>query len=114
MDNSNLQMLLVLQKPSFTNVTVNEGGNLELTCITRNISDITTFTGTSQVLDPNGMPVATVFGVFRVPNVTRRYAGTYTCIVTSTLDNSTVNETSVVIAQCKLFVHYVVFASLRL
>ena len=79
MDNSNLHMFLVLQKLSFTNVTVNEGGLLKVTCITRNIPDITTF----QVLDPNGMPVATVLGVFHVPNVTRSYAGTYTCIVTS-------------------------------
>ena len=42
-----------------------------------------------------------IFGVFRVPNVTRNYAGVYTCVITSTLDNSTVNETSVVIVECK-------------
>ena len=91
---------IVLQQPSFPNatVTVTEGEALKLTCITRNIQDITT----SMILDPNGVPVAAVFGVFTVPNVTRSYAGTYTCIVTSTLDNSTVNETSEVIVECKL------------
>jgi hypothetical protein len=71
---------------------------LEITCITRNVPDITIF----QVLDPNGMPVPTVLGHFGVPNVTRYYAGVYTCVVTSTVDNSTVNDTSVVIVKCKL------------
>ena len=72
---------------------------MELTCITRNDADITTI----QILDPNGMPLdlVTSFGVFRVPNITRNYAGVYTCVVTSTLDNSTVNDTSVVIVECK-------------
>ena len=72
---------------------------MELTCITRNIPDITIF----QILDPNGMPLdlATIFGVFRVPNVTWNNAGVYTYVVTSTLDDSTVNDTSVVIVECK-------------
>ena len=43
----------------------------------------------------------TAVGVFSIANVTRSHAGTYTCIVTSTLDNSTVNETSVVTVECK-------------
>ena len=82
-------------------MTVNEGEMLKIICITRNIPDITT----AEVLGPNGMPVSTVLADFSVPNVTRNYAGMYTCVVTSTLDNSTVNETLVVIVECKLRMH---------
>ena len=83
----------------FANVTVSEGELLKLTCITRNIPDITTI----QILDPNGMPLDREIsvGVITVPNITRNYAGVYTCIVTSKLDNSTVNDTSVVIIECE-------------
>ena len=84
----------------FANVTVSEGELLELTCITRNIPDITTL----QILDSNGMPLDPLVisvGVITIPNVTRNYAGVYTCVVTSTIDNSTVNATSVVIVECK-------------
>ena len=86
-----------LTEPLFPDATVSEGDLLTITCITRNIADITTF----HVLDPNGIPLSTVLGVFSVPNVTRNYTGVYTCVVTSTLDNSTVNDTSVVIIECK-------------
>ena len=91
--------LLVLQQPLFSDATVNEGDLLHITCVTRNIPDITTF----EVLSPNGVPVPTVLGVFIVPNVTRAFAGTYICVVTSTIDNSTVNETSEVIVECKKY-----------
>ena len=93
---------LVLQQPLFADATVNEGELLEITCVIRNIPNITTF----EILDPNGMPVSTTLGVFSIPNVTRTYAGTYICIVTSTLDNTTVNATSTVIVQCKLQLSY--------
>ena len=81
------------------NVTVSEGELLELICISRNIADITTV----QILDPNGMllDLDISLGVFSVPNVTRNYTGVYTCVIASTLDNSTVNATSVVIVECK-------------
>ena len=88
---------IVLRQPLFPDVTVNEGELLRITCITRNIPDIITF----QILDPNGVPVSALMGVFTVPNVTRAYAGTYTCVVMSTIDNGTVNEISNVIIQCK-------------
>ena len=65
-----------------------------LSCISRNIPAITTL----QVLDPNGIPLTTVVGVL---NVTREYAGVYTCVITSTFDDSTVKATSVVIVECK-------------
>ena len=69
-----------------------------ITCTTRNIPDITTF----QIYDPNGVPVSAALGVFSVTSVTRAYAGIYTCVITSTIDNTTVNETSNVLVQCKL------------
>ena len=89
---------IALAQPEFLDVTVNEGELLKITCLIKNIPDIATF----EVLDPNGTSIATVLGVYSVPNVTRYYAGIYTCVVNSILDNSTVNETSVVTVQCKL------------
>ena len=89
---------IVLAQPLFLNATVNEGELLEITCLIRNIPDISTF----EVLDPNGRPVNTILGVFTVESVNRTHAGTYTCIVRSTLDNSTVSATSAVVVQCKL------------
>ena len=70
-----------------------------ISCVSRNIPDITSL----QILNPHGVPVRMILGVFSVPNVTRAYAGTYTCVVTSTLDNSAVNETSEVIIECKKY-----------
>ena len=94
------KLFLVLQRPLFPDVTVNEGQLLAISCITRNIPDITTF----QILDPNGIQIPTVLGVYRVPNVTRAFSGSYTCCVMSTIDNSTVSAISRVVVQCK-FVH---------
>ena len=94
--------LIVLVQPLFSDVTVNEGELLTVTCIFRNIPDITT----SEVLDPNGIPVMTTLGVFNVPSVTRAFAGTYTCVVSSTRDNSSVTASSTVIIQCKLSILY--------
>ena len=80
-------------------MTVIEGDLLTLKCIMdNNIPDITTF----EILDQNGMAINAPLGVYSVPNVTREYTGTYSCIVMSTIDNSTVNDTSEVIIQCKL------------
>ena len=92
-------LILVLRQPLFSSAIVNEGELLTIACLTRNIPSIITF----EVFDPNGLPVTTVLGVFRVPNVTRAYAGTYTCIVRSNRDNSTVSVTSTVVIQCELF-----------
>ena len=93
---------IVLRQPLFTNASyaVNEGKFLKITCISRNVPDITTL----QILNPYGVPVHADLGVFSVANVTRSYAGTYTCVVNSTLNNSesTVNTISVVIVNCKL------------
>ena len=64
----------------------------------RNIPEITTF----QILDSNGMPVPTHIGAYSVPNVTRAFAGSYTGVIMSTIDSSTVNATSTVVIQCRL------------
>ena len=89
---------IALAQPQFLDVTVNEGELLKITCLIRNIPDISMF----EVLDPNGRPVDTVLGVFTVPNVNRTLAGTYTCIVRSTLEGSNVTAISTVVVQCKL------------
>ena len=93
-------IIIVLRTPLFPDVTVNEGQTLKVTCVGRNIPDVTTL----QILDPSGMPVPTSLGVYTVPNVTKAYAGTYTCVIMSTIDNSTATATSTVIIQCKLSV----------
>ena len=54
---------------------LSEGQMLKVTCVGRNIPDITTV----QILDPSGVTVPIDLGVFSVPNVTRAYAGMYTC-----------------------------------
>ena len=56
----NSNQVVVLQQPLFANVTVSEGELLELTCITRNIPDITTL----QILDQNRMPLDLVANKF--------------------------------------------------
>ena len=89
---------IVLVQPVFPDVTVSEGDLLTIECTMDNIPDITTF----EILDQNGMAVSAPLGVYSVPSVTREYAGTYSCIVMSTIDSSTVNDTSEVIIQCKL------------
>ena len=95
-----LSVITVLQRqPLFSNATytVIEGELLKITCVPRNIPGITTL----QILNPNRVRVPTSLGVYSVPNVTQSYAGTYTCVVISTLDNFTVNDTSLVIVECK-------------
>ena len=89
---------VVLQEPLFVDVTIREGETLKVTCITRNIQDITT----SQIFDPRGVVVPSAVGVFTVENATRDASGVYTCLVTSTINNSTINATSTVVIQCKL------------
>ena len=89
---------LVLNQPLFDSATVEEGELLKITCVARNIPDITTL----EVLDPNGMPISTILGVFSVLSVTRTYAGLYTCVIRSNRDNSTVSATSTVVILCKL------------
>ena len=73
---------------------------MNITCIANNIPDIITF----EIRDPNGIPVNALFGVFSVPNVTREYAGTYICVIMNTMDNSTVDEISRVVIQCKFII----------
>ena len=93
-----MRSIIVLAQPLFDDATIIEGEFLKITCLIRNIPDISTF----EVLDPNGRPVDTPLGAFNVSSVNRTHAGTYTCIVRSTLDGSNVTATSTVVVQCKL------------
>ena len=89
----------VLREPLFDDVTIREGATLKLTCITRNIQDITT----SQILDPRRVVVPSAVGVVTIENATRDIdaSGVYTCLVRNTLNNSTINATSTVTIECK-------------
>ena len=60
-----------------------------------------------EIRNPNNISVPTSLGVYTRENVTRNFAGTYTCVVRNTLDNSTVSETSTVVIQCKLDQNYI-------
>lgn len=96
--NYSLIIISVLAQPVFPDVIVDEGQLLSIMCTTNNIPAITTF----EIRGPNGVPVNESLGVFTVPNVTREYAGIYSCVVMSTINNSTVTETSRVVVRRKL------------
>ena len=78
-------------------MTIREDATLKLTCITRNIQDITT----SQILDPLGAVIPSAVGVVTIENATRAASGIYTCVVTNTLNNNTINAMSTVVVECK-------------
>lgn len=87
-----------LLPPQFSGATVIvEGGTLSVSCI----NTVPIAVGTVQMVNPNGTVVNT--GIFTVRNITRSYAGTYSCIVSSTLNNSSLTVTAEVIVQCELF-----------
>ena len=86
----------VLREPLFDDVTIREGETLKLTCLTRNIQDITT----SQILDPRRVVLPSAVGVVTIENAMRAASGVYTCLVRNTLNNNTINATSTVIIEC--------------
>ena len=90
-------MLAALMRPSFDDVTVNEGDLLELTCVTNDTRSTTStrIHGPIRRL-PHDSPIISV------PNVTHDFAGTYTCFVIDETDYSFVSETSEVVIQCEL------------
>ena len=91
----------VLIQPTFNDATINEGEMLSITCVTGNIREITNF----RVLDPRGMQVpVSVVGEYTLMNTLRNASGVYTCIVTNTMTNATINATSTVVVQCELVV----------
>ena len=87
----------MLLEPVFNSITVLEGAELILNCGNR----VQTSIGTIQILNPNGM----VIGVskYRVQNIFRTGAGTYSCIVSSALpnNNNSLTVTAEVIIECK-------------
>ena len=88
----------VLAPPTFNDATINEGQMLSITCVTGNIREITSF----RVLDPRGMRVpVSVVGEYTLMNALRNASGVYTCIVTNTMTNATINATSTVVIQCE-------------
>jgi hypothetical protein len=89
----------VLREPLFDDVTVREGALLKITCVPRNIPAITT----TQILDSRGMAVSNVvLGVVTIDSAFRNASGVYTCLVTNTLNNNTINATATVVVECKL------------
>ena len=55
------------------------------------------------LLEPNGEVVPiNLGGVFTVPNAARSYSGTYSCLISSTVNNDTTTATAEVTIQCEL------------
>jgi hypothetical protein len=92
--------ILALIRPSFDDVTVNEGDLLELICVTDD-----THAAFTSIQSPTSVPrrLPNDSPIISVPNVTRDFAGTYTCIVTNHIDLSIINVTSEVVIQCKYY-----------
>ena len=62
-----------------------------VTCINMNPPLVSNLT----VLDSDGEVVpVNLGGVFTVPNAARDYSGTYTCLISSTINNDTVMATA--------------------
>jgi hypothetical protein len=88
----------VLREPLFDDVTVREGALLKITCVPRNIPAITT----TQILDSRGMVVPSELAVVTIDSAFRNASGVYTCLITNTLNNNTINATATVVVECKL------------
>ena len=70
-----------------------------VTCLNTNPHLVSSLT----LLEPNGEVVpANLGGVFTIPNAARNYSGTYTCLISSTINNDTVMATAEVTIQCEL------------
>ena len=89
-------LALELAPPIFLPVTVNKGQTLQLRCLDQNPSLI----GRIEIRNPGDMMVATL--LYSVPNVTRSFAGTYSCVAISRLNASvTITVTTTVTVQCE-------------
>ena len=78
---------------------------MSLTCDHGNIEAVITY----ELLDPRGVPVLPdLLGLYTVGNVTKAHAGTYTCVVTSTLTNATASATATVIVQSKFICYTII------
>ena len=85
-----------------SDVIVNEGEEFWMWCDSGNFEAVTAM----EVIDPRRMSVSrNNVGLFYIERITRSFAGTYTCVVTSMLTNATANDTSVIIIQCELIVN---------
>ena len=92
--------MLALMRPSFDDVTMNEGDLLELICVINDTRSTTSTRIHGPISVPRRLPHDSP--IIIVPNVTHDFAGTYTCFVTDETDYSFVSETSEVVIQCKL------------
>ena len=99
--------VLALMRPLFDDVTVNEGDLLELICATDDTLPTTSTHVQSPISVPRRLPNNSP--IISIPNVTRDFAGTYTCIITDESDDSVVNETSEVVIQCKFPIQKVLY-----
>ena len=82
--------------PIFTPPTVNEFTSLSIIChrtVPENV-------GSVRIFNPDGVMVGSDF--YSVLNVTREFAGTYSCVVLSLVSNATKATTAEVIIRCKL------------
>ena len=92
-----LPLHAALVAPTFHSVTVNEFTPLMIRCINVVPNNV----GRVQIFNPDGEMVGDLS--YNVPNATREFAGTYSCVVTSRIDpNITATTTTEVTVRCKL------------
>ena len=95
----NSHTLVVLVEPIVSNVTLNEGDELRMTCRNLNLQGLSI----TYWLNPNGQNItSTPQNEILIRNASRNYAGTYTCVIASTRDNSTATKLAYVTIQCKI------------
>ena len=92
-----MSSLTALVAPIFNPTTVNEFTPLSISCV----NAMPNIVGRVQILNFDGEMVGTLS--YRIPNATREFAGTYSCIAISRINASdTATTTAEVTIQCKL------------
>ena len=90
--------LVALVAPSFDSVTVNEFTPLTIRCYNVVPNNV----GRVQIFNPNGEMVGVIS--YDVPNATREFGGTYSCVATSQITaNITATTTTDIIVRCKVY-----------
>ena len=95
---STMSSLAALVAPTFNPVTVNEFTRLVIRCDNAVPNNV----GRIQIFNPDGEMVGSLY--YTVANVTREFAGTYSCVATSRIDpNITATTTTEIIVRCKVY-----------
>ena len=96
-----MSSLAALVAPLFDPTAVNEFTPLVIRCFNVVPNNV----GRIQIFNPDGEMVGILS--YSVPNATREFAGTYSCVATSQINaNITATTTAEVTIRCKVYVTY--------